>query len=183
MDYRVRATRNSLDEAFLVLLQEKPLSQITIKELCTQAGIDRSTFYRHYSSVADLMEAEEQNLLTELENRLENHHVTMEETLLMVLEAIKNESDRYAVLFSEHGDTTFPSRVLSVAYKHSQGNLDELYPQLSPTKQRWLFDYVAYGLSAIWKDWIESGMKEPAAEVAQFATMLVECGVGNVDGE
>lgn len=102
----------------------------------------------------------------------------MEETLLVVLEAIKNESDRYAVLFSEHGDTTFPSHILSVAYKHSQGNLDELYPQLPPAKQHWLFDYVAYGLSAIWKDWIEDGMKEPAAEVAQFATMLVEHGVG-----
>lgn len=177
-DFRVRATLTAIDEALLSLVREKPLAQITIKELCDKAGIDRSTFYRHYHSVADVMESEEQRLLAELEGRLEAQHMPMEETLKMVLEAIKCDSGRYAVLFSEHGDASFPGRVLGVAYKHAQGNLDELYPQLSSEKKRWIFDYVAHGLSAIWKDWIEGGMVEPVSEVAQFATLLVECGTG-----
>lgn len=176
MDFRIRATLSSIDEAFLSLLRVKPLNQITIKELCDRAGIDRSTFYRHYRSVDGLMETTEQNLLADLDVRLEKKHATMKEVLIEVLEAIKSNGERYTVLFSENGDPTFPSRVLRIAYGHSTENLEELYPTLSTTKKRWLFDYVAYGLSAIWKDWIEAGMREPTSEVAHFASLLVEDG-------
>ncbi len=179
MDFRIRATLSSIDEAFLSLLRVKPLNQITIKELCDKAGIDRSTFYRHYRSIDDLMETTERNLLAELDVRLEKKHVTMKEVLVEVLEIIKSNSERYMVLFSENGDPVFPSRVLRIAYGHSAENLEELYPALSATKKRWLFDYVAYGLSAIWKDWIEAGMIEPVSEVACFASMLVENGARN----
>ena len=44
-----------MDEALLALLEEKDLEYITVKEICHQAGVNRSTFYLHYETIADLV--------------------------------------------------------------------------------------------------------------------------------
>ena len=44
-----------MDEALLALLEQKDLEYITVKELCRQAGVNRSTFYLHYETIADLV--------------------------------------------------------------------------------------------------------------------------------
>ena len=44
-----------MDEALLALLERKDLEYITVKELCQAAGVNRSTFYLHYETIADLV--------------------------------------------------------------------------------------------------------------------------------
>ena len=44
-----------MDEALLALLEKKGFEQITIKEICDTAGVNRSTFYLHYENTADLL--------------------------------------------------------------------------------------------------------------------------------
>jgi len=48
-------TAARMDEAFLALLAEKDFDYITVKELCQRAGVNRSTFYLHYETIADLL--------------------------------------------------------------------------------------------------------------------------------
>ena len=45
-----------LDEALIALLEKKDLQYITVKEICHQAGVNRSTFYLHYETIADLLD-------------------------------------------------------------------------------------------------------------------------------
>ena len=45
-----------MDEALIALLEEKDLEYITVKEICRLAGVNRSTFYLHYETIADLVE-------------------------------------------------------------------------------------------------------------------------------
>ena len=56
-DLRVRRTKKSLFEAFVALIYEKPIEDITINELCDRAGIRRATFYKHYSDKYDFLTA------------------------------------------------------------------------------------------------------------------------------
>ena len=44
-----------MNEALLALLEEKALEYITVKEICHQAGVNRSTFYLHYETISDLV--------------------------------------------------------------------------------------------------------------------------------
>lgn len=44
-----------MDEAFLALLEKKDFAYITVKEICEAAGVNRSTFYLHYETMADLL--------------------------------------------------------------------------------------------------------------------------------
>ena len=49
-DTRIKVTKSMFHHALLDILQEKPIDQISVKELVEAAELNRSTFYLHYSS-------------------------------------------------------------------------------------------------------------------------------------
>lgn len=52
---RVRMTRAMVRDALLELLDEKPLSDVSVTELCARADINRTTFYKHYGNPDDVL--------------------------------------------------------------------------------------------------------------------------------
>lgn len=53
MDKRILKTRSAIFHAVFDLSTEKQLDKITVLELCERAGINKSTFYLHYTSIED----------------------------------------------------------------------------------------------------------------------------------
>ena len=49
-------TARRMDDALLHLLEKKDFAYITVKEICLEAGVNRSTFYLHYENTCDLLE-------------------------------------------------------------------------------------------------------------------------------
>ena len=66
MDLRIEKTKKSIINSFLALRSKKELEEITIKELCEMAQINKSTFYAHYHDIYDLSEQLEKELVTSL---------------------------------------------------------------------------------------------------------------------
>ena len=62
-DIRVRHTKDRVRKAFFQLLNTKEFSQITVTELCQIAEINRTTFYKHYLDMTDLLEKIENDIL------------------------------------------------------------------------------------------------------------------------
>lgn len=61
MDIRMEKTEKAIKNAFIQLRSQKPLEKITVKELCSLACINKSTFYSHYDDIyalAEVLEAE-----------------------------------------------------------------------------------------------------------------------------
>ena len=54
-DHRSRITLMLIRKALMELLRQKPIQAISIKELCESAGINRGTFYAHYTDMYDLL--------------------------------------------------------------------------------------------------------------------------------
>lgn len=52
-----------MDKAFLELLEKKDFAYITVKEICRIAGVNRSTFYLHYETIAYLLEESSQYII------------------------------------------------------------------------------------------------------------------------
>lgn len=61
------ATREALRVAFWRLYQQKSVAQITVKEITSLAGYNRSTFYQYYCDVYAVLEEIEDLLLTTVE--------------------------------------------------------------------------------------------------------------------
>lgn len=66
MDLRVEKTRRAIKNAYMKLLHEKNPEQITVKELCKEAEIDKSTFYLHYHDLLDLCDYLQQEMVRQI---------------------------------------------------------------------------------------------------------------------
>ena len=69
-DARVKYTRMVLKKALLELLEHKPVNKITVKEVCERAGLNRATFYAHYTDCFDLLESIEEELFGQFERSM-----------------------------------------------------------------------------------------------------------------
>ena len=49
-------TEKAIRESFLKLLMERPLSQITVKDIVSDCGVNRNTFYYHFEDIPELLE-------------------------------------------------------------------------------------------------------------------------------
>ena len=73
-----------MDEALIALLEEKDLEYITVKEICRRAGVNRSTFYLHYETIADLTD----EAMDMIDRRFESYFPRREEEITeKILEA------------------------------------------------------------------------------------------------
>lgn len=49
-------TKDAIIDAFWLLLEEKPYSKITVKDIVDRCQINRNTFYYHFHDIPDLLE-------------------------------------------------------------------------------------------------------------------------------
>ena len=82
-DRRVKYTKMVLKESFINLLEKKEISQITIKEICEDADINRSTFYTHYTDQYDLLRKIENELLDNVSAHLAELIIRIREWMIL----------------------------------------------------------------------------------------------------
>ena len=93
MDRRIRKTQESLQLAMATLLQKKPLSSITVKELCAKADINKSTFYLHYHDIYDCASRMYNSIISKMTGLLEQYNT--EEQRYKLPEILKSAMDIY----------------------------------------------------------------------------------------
>lgn len=69
IDRRIPRTRGMLQQALVSLILRKDYEAITIKDICVEANVGRSTFYAHYTSKDDLKRSGLDNLCKLLADR------------------------------------------------------------------------------------------------------------------
>ena len=50
-------TRNAIMQSFMKLVDQRPINKVTIKDIVEDCGINRNTFYYHFSDIPALIEA------------------------------------------------------------------------------------------------------------------------------
>ena len=66
MDLRTLKTERAIKNAFTLLRSKKELEKITVKELCEEACINKSTFYAHYRDIYDLSDVLCEEVVTQV---------------------------------------------------------------------------------------------------------------------
>ena len=121
MDVRVKLTKKMIFEAFLSILKNKPIAKITVKEICTAADINRTTFYKYYKDTYDLLEQIEDELIDNLQANLE--HVdksSLSDIFTIILTDISEKRELYVTLFSESQGKVFRERLFSLCYEDNK---------------------------------------------------------------
>lgn len=172
MDRRKKYTRMVLKDSLMTLLKKKPLSSITVKEICVKADINRSTFYAHYKDVFDLMEQIEEEIIEDLTTYLSQYNFTEEEeeSLQMtekLLEYIASRYDTCQTLLNENNDPSFERRITEVTQQflmHNWRNNNHMDANYSKYVNTFL---IGGGIYVI-KHWLETNMDQSVKQIAQL---------------
>ena len=62
-------TRRAIKETFTALLEERPLNDITVKDIVERCGINRNSFYYHFQDIPSLLD----EIITEETEKLIRH--------------------------------------------------------------------------------------------------------------
>ena len=68
-EYAMDRTKQAICEAFSQLLEEKPISKISVREIAAQCGVARNTFYYHYRDIPTLLQQILEEVMDELVRR------------------------------------------------------------------------------------------------------------------
>ncbi len=94
MDRRTAYTRMVIKDSLIKLLEDKHLSEITVKAVCELAQINRATFYRNFMDVYDVYEQMEEELTA---SAFEG--ITIEEARYKLLDLIYENQTFYREFF------------------------------------------------------------------------------------
>ena len=69
-DFKNAYTEKRIKDAFLELNLQNEIDSITVKDVCNKVGISRSTFYRHFKDIYEVIESIEFEVTEEVRNML-----------------------------------------------------------------------------------------------------------------
>lgn len=170
-DLRVTHTKKLLKEGLLALMQEKPISEITVSELCRKSTVNRNTFYNHYYLPSDILTEIEKELFDYINQTIRENNDPIRTTLLICRE-MKRQQDLCTIIMSKNGDPQFLINAYGMIY---QELLVKHYPKDIPKHRIDMINaYIIAGCVAIENEWVKGGMVESPEEIAMLVTELSE---------
>ena len=178
-DRRVKYTKMMLRQSLLELMKDRPVSKITVKDICALADINRGTFYAHYADPEDLLRQIENELYEEILRSLDGaiRADTVPKVLLEIFTAIERNGDLCRSLFSETGDKAFLRRIIDLAHDRCLAAWTAQFPQADRRQLEMIYIFSANGSVGIIQEWIQGGMRESPQTVADFLDKISFYGV------
>lgn len=158
---RRRQSVERIEKVFIDLLQTKELNDISVSDICKQAGLNRTTFYANYTdiygladSIRDKLENEVSEVYHEEINTGFNSH-----DYLKLFKHIKANQLFYKTYFKLGYDNNY--RIITydvnLAQEHFQNRFIEYH-----------MEFFKAGITKIIKMWIENGCKESPEDMFEI---------------
>ena len=163
-DQRVKRTYRELIKALEELLCETTLEQMTVKQLCDAAQIQRTTFYQHFQDMQDFLEwyiLQKQNEFHSLgTGSIPREKVS--DVLIELVKSIMNYLKNNEKLVKNMMNTQINGKPLFDLYVSTcvedlmrrLENVPELEKQAGNTPVRFLAEYYVGGMIAVFRWWI-----------------------------
>ena len=183
-DHRTRVSRLLIRRAFMQLLRKKSIQSISVTELCETAGLNRSTFYAHYTDVDDLLRQIEDEMQAEFEQALaplladQGTPFNPVEISAAIFRCLKDNADLCTVTLSDYGDKGFLLRLLSMGRERCMETYLRHYPGVAPRQIEYFYAFASAGCIGLLRKWLDDGMTASAQEIAQTAEALMLHGLG-----
>lgn len=174
---RITLTKKLLENAFLKLLKVTPIHAVSIRELCKEAGINRTTFYNHYGSQYDLLGDIVRRFLDAIADRLESADASDRENVhrrvAMVFQYIEENRELSVLLMNNNIDPGFAERIFALP---KIGDLLDaaLAGCRDEQKRAATVSFVIHGSYRLLQEWINREDRLPPAEQAEMILELAQ---------
>ncbi|UDM32238.1 TetR/AcrR family transcriptional regulator [Lentilactobacillus laojiaonis] len=183
-DKRNQQTEQLLIASFIDLIKEKNFNDIGVTDITRLAGVNRGTFYIHFSDKFDLLHKIERELLEKLQEALNSVIPTAIEQLkndsfeilpyklvIKTLNQIYNDRDIVAALLSSNGDPLFVNKLKDLFRKEIRVEFSQIkdsvfYDEVIP--QDYIEEMILNNLMSIVIHWLTKEHPEQPEEVAKI---------------
>lgn len=158
---RKKESKRKIEKAFVELLQEKEVSEISVTAICKSAEINRTTFYANYLDIFDLVDKIGEKMIEDFHTLYEDEETNQYNSndFLKLFQHIKENQLFYKTYFKLGLDNRFRA----VQYD------TELAKQYYDNKHiEYHMDYFKAGITAIIKKWLSYGCDLEAEELFQI---------------
>lgn len=184
-DRRVRKSKEALKNALIELMEIKPVNNITVKELVSNADLNRSTFYNYYSDIPDMLLKLEKELYDEFLHTLELYTYQSGKVVDLSKQAhkfiedmcnvIKNNYRFCKCIFSKNGDIGFLFKIEELVENHIKNQLREISDfDFNTNHIIYVYSFLKSGYIGILKQWMKGGCIESSQEITNLVYKLVK---------
>ena len=180
-DRRVRITKRAIKESLIELMQEYPITKISVKMICDAADINRSTFYAHYTDPSDLLKKIEQDVILDLKKHVASIRFNdqTEQTVPVVVRVLEYARENAALLkalLGGNGDTSFRNELM---YLMQEKMIEEIREdkRLDARITKYVELFVISGVQSLIYKWLEDGCTDDTGKLAEMTTALLLHGV------
>lgn len=181
-DRRIRRTKALLIQALVTLLETRSFKDITVKDLCEAADINRGTFYLHYKDIYDLIEQIEQNFMDQLEIMISSH--TLEELnaspYMLIYDIFQFTSENASLcktLLSQNGDISFLMKIKNLCRDRFIEACGSSFREEDRTHIEYSYNFIASGCVGLVESWLFSECPESPREMAALANSIITSGM------
>ena len=173
LDRRKKYTKMIIEDTFIEFYNTQSLNDISVKDICEKADINRSTFYSHYLDKFDVLEKIKENLFNDFKEILVNKGDQIANIAKEVINLIYDNKKVCYSLFKDFRDMEFMKEIVELGKK----SFDKW--KLDSTQFNYdLYTYIAAGTVGLIVKWINKGMKESidslVKKIDNFAQILVK---------
>jgi len=177
-DRRTSRTKKLLADAFIELLFSKKLNEITVKELCDKADINRGTFYLHYTDIYDMKQQLENDICQQLEEIIDKSSPKVDfstsyAVTLKLFHLIQEHSLLLKTFLGPNGDISFSQKMQTIFKERYLGIILQGQPPANLTKLNYSYSFVASGFTGLVVSWLNEENPTPVEEMAMFITKLL----------
>lgn len=167
---RFQETEQKILEIFSELLSEKEVSQITVREICEKAGINRSSFYLHFQDVYDLLEKLEYFTMLKsgqiFSDPSGDYH--LQDRFVRFFDFIQDHQDFFKAYLNDQHEMHILNGVLGPS---ASSKYHEVIHELGYESGRELAYHNAFfqaGLTAMVREWLNAGCPETTKELGEI---------------
>lgn len=172
-DRRIRRTKKALKNSLIILLEQKPMSKITVRELTELADINRGTFYLHYTDILALYNSIKDDFLTELINTIKP---PMDSPYIYYLNLFRFLEGHTEILKLLNQDASFTEQIIEVLKKQHLENWMKRFSNSNRMHYEYFYCFAAEGSIGIIKKWIQTENRESPETMAQILSKFAESG-------
>lgn len=180
-DRRVKYTKKVLKESLIGFLSQKPISRISVKEICESADINRTTYYSHYTDQFDQLKQIESEFILGIGSSLSGFKHDLPEgdivkTVEKILDYITENKQLCVVLLGENGDMFFQEKLITIIGGYVLKEWLEK-PGLDTESAKFIFRFIATGCIGVIFKWISSGNEKSSHYMAELIVKLANNGL------
>ncbi len=177
-DLRVQKTIEAIRAVFEQMICEMDYHEMTVKELCERAKINKKTFYRYYPTMDDLLLELQMEISSEYIEMISHYRLPEE------LDKVNETFFRYSVSKGEvyekitcaAGYTSIRNKMIDRVNEATWGR-SAWFNNIPEWQRHMLIVYVQFTIVELYKQWVADDKKTPVEEVIKMSNCLICRGI------